>query len=64
MNTIVRIDAQSSKHAGCGGRLVMSEKAPSYAITLEGLETVIPGIEMACSKCGTMIRAQDQVEVA
>lgn len=63
MNTVIRIDAQSSKHAGCGGILIMSEDAPSYSITLGGLETVIPGVEMKCSKCGRGIRAQEEVEV-
>jgi hypothetical protein len=51
----------TSKHAGCGGILGMSENAPQYVVEHEGLETILPGVEMACLKCGEMIRSQDQV---
>lgn len=63
MSKIIRIDAELSKHAGCGGTLGMSLDAPGYIITLQGLETSIPGAEMVCLKCGGLIRSQDQVEV-
>jgi hypothetical protein len=64
MSETIRIDSQASKHAGCGGILAMSQDAPSYIITHEGLETLIPGAEMVCLECGAMIRSQDQVEIA
>jgi len=62
MQSTIRIDTQSSKHAGCGGLLAMSQDAPSYIVEHEGLETIIPGVEMVCLKCGEMIRLQEQVE--
>ena len=42
----------------------MSQDAPSYVITHEGLETLIPGAEMVCLQCGGMIRSQEEVEIA
>lgn len=42
----------------------MSQDAPQYIIEHEELETLIPGIEMVCLKCGERIRSQAQVEVA
>jgi hypothetical protein len=59
----IRITTNSTKHAGCGGFLAMSEDAPLYIIEHEGLETRITGIEMVCVVCGERIRSQDQVEV-
>jgi hypothetical protein len=41
----------------------MSEEAPLYIVEHEGLETKLPGIEMACLKCGERIRSQEQVEL-
>jgi hypothetical protein len=64
MSKTIRIDSQASKHAGCGGILAMSQDAPSYVITHEGLETLIPGAEMVCLQCGAMIRSQEEVEIA
>jgi hypothetical protein len=54
---------ETSTLASCGGALGMSEEAPLYIVEHEGLETKLPGIEMACLKCGERIRSQDQVEV-
>lgn len=62
MKNTIRIDTELSKHAGCGGLLAMSQDAPSYVVEHEGLETIIPGVEMVCLKCGVMIRSQEQVE--
>jgi hypothetical protein len=59
----IRITTDTTKHAGCGGFLAMSEDAPLYIIEHEGLETRITGIEMVCLACGQIIRSQDQVEV-
>jgi hypothetical protein len=59
---IIRIVTDSSKHAGCGGFLGMSQDAPEYIIEHEGFETRIPGSEMVCLRCGERIRSQDQVE--
>jgi hypothetical protein len=61
MDTI-RITTDTSKHAGCGGYLGMSQDAPLYIVEHEELETRIPGIEMVCLKCGERIRSQEQVE--
>ena len=58
----IRITTDTSKHAGCGGLLAMSEDAPLYIVEHEGLETRLPGIEMVCLSCGEKIRSQDQVE--
>jgi hypothetical protein len=63
MKTIL-ITTDTSKHAGCGGLLAMSQDAPVYIIEHEGLETRLPGVEMVCLTCGERIRSQDQVEVA
>lgn len=62
MNTI-RITTDTSKHAGCGGVLAMSESTPLYIIEHEGLESRLPGVEMVCLSCKEMIRSQDQVEI-
>jgi hypothetical protein len=62
MKTIL-ITPDTSKHAGCGGLLAMSQDAPVYIIEHEGLETRIPGIEMVCLACGERIRSQDEVEL-
>ena len=35
----IRITTDTSKHAGCGGLLAMSEDAPIFIIEHEGLET-------------------------
>ena len=59
----IRITTDTTKHAGCGGILAMSQEAPQYIIEHEGLETIIPGIEMVCLRCGERIRSQAQVEV-
>jgi hypothetical protein len=59
----IRITTDTSKHAGCGGVLAMSEDTPVYIIEHEGLESRLPGVEMVCLSCGEMIRSQDQVEV-
>ncbi len=59
---IIRITTDTSKHAGCGGLLAMSEEAPLYIIEHEGLESRIPGVEMVCLTCGARIRSQDEVE--
>ena len=58
----IRIVTDSSRHAGCGGLLGMSQDAPDYILEHEGLETKIPGIEMVCLRCGERIRSQNQVE--
>jgi hypothetical protein len=58
----IRISTNSSKHAGCGGTLGMSQEAPLYIVEHEGLETRLPGVEMVCLTCGERIRSQDQVE--
>jgi hypothetical protein len=58
----IRIVTDSSKHAGCGGFMAMSQEAPDYIIEHQGLETRIPGVEMVCLRCGERIRSQDQVE--
>ena len=58
-----RITTDTSKHAGCGGLLGMSEDAPLYIVEHEGLETRIPGVEMVCLDCGERIRSQEQVQV-
>ncbi len=63
METTIRITTDTSKHAGCGGVLGMSQEAPVYLVEHEGLETRMPGIEMVCLRCGERIRSQDQVEV-
>jgi hypothetical protein len=60
----IRITTDTSKHAGCGGFLAMSEEAPVYIIEHQGLETSVSGVEMICLRCGERIRSQDQVEVA
>ena len=60
----IRITTDSSKHAGCGGLLAMSEDAPVYIIEHEGLETTLSGVEMVCVRCRERIRSQSQVEVA
>lgn len=60
----IRITTDSSKHAGCGGFLAMSQDAPVYIIEHEGLETTISGVEMVCLHCGERIRSQDQIEIA
>ena len=59
----IRITTDTSKHAGCGGFLAMSEDTPVYVIQHEGLETTISGVEMVCLRCGERIRSQNQVEV-
>jgi hypothetical protein len=59
----IRITTDTSKHAGCGGLLGMSEDAPLYIVEHQGLETRLPGVEMVCLTCGERIRSQDQVEV-
>jgi len=59
----IRITTDTSKHAGCGGLLGMSDDAPLYIVEHEGLETRLPGIEMVCLSCGQRIRSQDQGEV-
>jgi YgiT-type zinc finger domain-containing protein len=59
---IIRIITDTSKHAGCGGFLAMSQEAPDYIIEYNGLETRIPGVEMICLRCGERIRSQNQVE--
>jgi hypothetical protein len=59
----IRITTDTSKHAGCGGLLGMSEDAPVYIIEHEGLETRLPGIEMVCLTCKQRIRSQDEVAV-
>ncbi len=61
MDTI-RITTDTSKHAGCGGLLAMSQDAPVYVIEHEGLETRIPGVEMICLTCKQRIRSQDEVD--
>ena len=58
----IRIATDSSKHAGCGGLLGMSEDAPVYIIEHEGLETRIPGVGMLCLTCGERIRSQHEIE--
>ena len=58
----IRITTDTSKHAGCGGYLGMSQDAPLYIVEHEELETRIPGVEMVCQKCGERIRSQDQIE--
>jgi len=58
----IRIVTDSSKHAGCGGFLAMSEDAPVYVVEYQGLEASIPGVEMVCLRCGEKIRSQEQVE--
>ena len=58
----IRITTETSKHAGCGGFLAMSEDAPVYVVEHQGLETTLPGIEMICIRCGERIRSQKQVE--
>jgi hypothetical protein len=40
----IRITTDTSKHAGCGGLLSMSEEAPLYIVEHKGLETRIPGV--------------------
>src|SRR5205085_1840035 len=59
----IRITTDTSRHAGCGGLLGMSEEAPLYIVEHEGLETRLPGVEMVCLTCGDRIRSQDEVEV-
>jgi hypothetical protein len=59
----IRITTDTSRHAGCGGLLAMSDEAPLYIIEHEGLETRLPGIEMVCLACGARIRSQNEVEV-
>jgi len=59
----IRITTDTSKHAGCGGLLAMSEDAPLYILEHEGLETSLPGVEMICMNCGERIRSQGQVEI-
>ena len=63
METTVRITTNTSRHAGCGGFLGMSEEAPLYIVEHEGVEARIPGVEMLCLKCKERIRSQDQVEL-
>ena len=58
----IRIITDSSRHAGCGGFLGMSQDAPEYIVEHEGFETRIPGSEMVCLRCGARIRSQDEVE--
>ena len=58
----IRITTDTSRHAGCGGLLGMSEEAPIYIVEHEGLETRLPGVEMVCLTCGERIRSQDEVE--
>lgn len=59
----IRITTDTSKHAGCGGLLGMSQDTPVYIIEHEGLETRLPGVEMECLTCGERIRSQDEVEI-
>jgi hypothetical protein len=59
----IRITTDTSRHAGCGGLLGMSEDAPLYIVEHEGLETRLPGVEMVCLTCGGRIRSQEEVEV-
>ena len=59
----IRITTDTSKHAGCGGLLGMSEDAPLYIVEHEGLETRLPGIEMVCLTCGARIRSQAEVDI-
>ena len=58
----IRIVTDISKHVGCGGLMAMSQEAPEYIVEHEGVETIIPGAEMVCVRCGERIRSQDQVE--
>jgi hypothetical protein len=58
----IRITTDTTRHAGCGGFLAMSEDAPLYIVEHEGLETRLPGVEMICLRCGERIRSQDQIE--
>jgi hypothetical protein len=60
----IRIVTDVSKHVGCGGLMAMSQEAPEYILEHEGLETVIPGAEMVCLRCGERIRSQDQIETS
>lgn len=60
----IRITTDTSKHAGCGGMLGMSEDAPLYIIEHNSLETRLPGVEMICMTCGARIRTQAEVEIA
>ena len=60
----IRITTDTSKHAGCGGLLAMSQDAPVYGIEHEGFETRLPGVEMVCLICGERIRSQDEVEIS
>jgi hypothetical protein len=59
----IRITTDTTRHAGCGGLLGMSEEAPLYIVEHEGLETRLPGVEMVCLTCGNRIRSQNEVEV-
>lgn len=59
----IRITTDTSKHAGCGGLLGMSEDAPLFIIEHESLETRLPGVEMICLTCGARIRSQAEVEI-
>lgn len=59
----IRITTDTSRHAGCGGLLGMSEAAPLYIVEHEGLETRLPGVELVCLTCGERIRSQDEVEI-
>lgn len=59
----IRITTDTSKHAGCGGLLGMSQETPLYIVEHEGLETRFPGIEMVCIRCAERIRSQSQVEI-
>lgn len=60
----IRIVTNLSKHVGCGGLMAMSQDAPEYILEHEGLETVIPGAELVCLRCGERIRSPDQVETS
>jgi hypothetical protein len=60
----IRITTDTSKHAGCGGLLAMSQDAPVYVIEHEGLETRLPGVEMIFLICRERIRSQDEVEIS
>jgi hypothetical protein len=60
----IRIVTDVSKHVGCGGLMAMSQESPEYILEHEGLETVIPGAEMVCLRCGERIRSQDQIETS
>lgn len=60
----IRIVTDISKHVSCGGLMAMSQEAPEYILEHEGLETVIPGAEMVCLRCGERIRSQDQIETS